>query len=136
MGYLWISSTICLKFECESLAGEEAVAANAESLANSRLSSLAILSVGFENDIKSVSLVFDWLRLGFRCVLDGGGANDPLLDDVGNDFPLLNNDVDGELPNEPGRGRVINWFDLMLTDDKLFCAEIIDKAFHEFRSVF
>lgn len=83
------------------------VVANAESLVNSKLSS-EMVSVGLENDIKSVSLVFVVFRFGFRCVLDGGGANEPLLDDVGNvvDFPLAAYDVDGELPNEPGRGRV------------------------------
>lgn len=84
-----------------------------------------MFSVGLENDIKSASLGFDWLRLGFRCVLDGGGASDPLLDDVGNDFPLLN-EVDGEFPNEPGRGLVTDWLDFMLTDDKLLCAESIE----------
>lgn len=87
---------------------DDVVAVNAESLVSSRLSS-EIVSVGFENDIKSASLGFDAFRLGLRCVLDGGGANEPLLDDVGNavDFPpLAAYDVDGELPNEPGRGRV------------------------------
>lgn len=104
-----------MKFECESYTGEVAIA-NDASLANSKLSS-EMHSVGLENDIKSVSLVFDVLRLGCRCVLVGGGANEPLLDDVGNDFPLANADADAdaddgadddELPNEPGRGRVNN----------------------------
>lgn len=83
--------------------------ASAESFANSKLSS-EMLSVGFENDIKSVSLVFDEFRLGFRCMVEGGGANEPLLDDVGNvvDFPLAVYDIDDELPNEPGRGLVID----------------------------
>lgn len=109
-----------MKFECESYTGDVAnddavvavvvvavVVANADSLVNSKLSS-EMLSVGLENDIKSVSLIFVVFRFGFRCVLDGGGANEPLLDDVGNvvDFPLAAYDVDGELPNEPGRGRV------------------------------
>lgn len=117
--YLWISSTICLKFECESYTGDVAdeddddvvavvaIIANAESLVNSKLSS-EMLSVGLENDIKSVSLVFDTFRLGFRCALGGGGANEPLLDDVGNDadFPVVTYGIYDELPNEPGRGRV------------------------------
>lgn len=100
-----------MKFECESFTGDviECVA-NAESLAKSRLSSLEMtLSVGFTNDIKSVSLVLDGIRFGFRCVLDGGGANEPLLDDDGNVvFPATAHAGDDELPNEPGRGRVIN----------------------------
>lgn len=120
MDYLWISSTICLKFECES--GSEDVADDSvESLASSKLS-LERFSVGMVNDIKSASLVFVAVRFGLRCELGGGpigGANDPLLDDVGNGFGLaydIDGDGDGELPNEPGRGRV--------TDDKLLCAEI------------
>lgn len=93
-----------MKFECESHTGE---VADAESLANSRLS-LEIFSAGLENDIKSVSLgLVVFCLFGFRCELGGGGANDPLLDDVGNDF-LLPNDVEAALPNEPGRGRVID----------------------------
>lgn len=133
--YRWISSTICLKFECESYTGDVAnddavvvvviavVVANADSLVNSKLSS-EIISVGLENDIKSVSLIFVVFRFRFRCILDGGGANEPLLDDVGNvvDFPLAAYDVDGEL-NEPGRGRVTDWLDFMLIDDKLLCAK-------------
>lgn len=119
--YLWISSTICLKFDSESNSGAEEAAAAAtavvvdaalESLVNSKLS-LDIVSVGLVNDIRSVSLVFDAFRFGFRCVMGGGGASDPLDDDVGNDLPMAY-DVDGELLNEPGRGRVNN--------DKLFCA--------------
>lgn len=109
-----------MKFECESNPGEVAVVVaviddddDVESLVNSKLS-LDIFSVGIVNDIKSVSLVFVKFRLGFRCVIDGGGANEPLLEDVGNVFPLAY-DADGELPNEPGRGRV--------TDVKLFCAK-------------
>lgn len=121
--YLWISSTICLKFECESLTGDVVETANAVSLANSKLS-LEIWSVGIANDIKSVSLDLVWFRFGFRCVVGGGGANEPLLDDVGNDFELPN-EVDAELPNEPGRGRVIiDWLDFMLIDDKLLWAKI------------
>lgn len=92
-----------------------AAATAAESLPNSKLSSDGLLSIGCANEIRSVSLAF--VRFEFRGVLDGGGANEPLLDDVGNfDFPLLlllllpppYDDVDAvalELPNEPGRGR-------------------------------
>lgn len=84
----------------------DVAAADAESLVNSKVS-LVSVSVGIANDIKSVSLVFDTFRLGFRCVVGGGGASDPLLDDVGNGFGLPNDVVD-ELPNEPGRGRVVD----------------------------
>lgn len=94
-----------------------AAAAAAESFSNSKLSFDRLLSIGCANEIKSVSLAF--VRFAFRGVFDGGGANEPLLDDVGNvDFPLLlllpllllppYDDVDAvalELPNEPGRGR-------------------------------
>lgn len=62
-------------------------AAAAESLPNSKVSSIELLSIECANEIKSVSLAF--VRFGFRGVFDGGGANEPLLDDVGNvDFPL------------------------------------------------
>lgn len=37
----------------------------------------------------------------------GGGAKDPLLDDVGNPLPMPNN-VDDAFPNEPGLGRVVD----------------------------
>lgn len=100
----------------DTAAAVAAAAVMAESLASSKLSFDRLLSIGCANEIKSVSLAF--VRFKFRGVFDGGGANEPLLDDVGNDdFPLLlllplplppNDDDDPvvlELPNEPGRGR-------------------------------
>lgn len=88
------------------------VVAVVESLPNNKSSFDKLLSIGCTNEIKSVSLAF--VRFIFRGVFAGGGANEPLLDDVGNgDLLLPNADDDDddddpvalELPNEPGRGR-------------------------------
>lgn len=88
---------------CESSFDENDVASL--SAANNKL--CAFLSSD-ANEIKSVSLVF---RPEFRCGAVGGGANEPLLKDVGNDltFPKLFEVV---LQKDSGRGRVV---DLLLT---------------------
>lgn len=95
-------------------AADMVVVAVDESLPTSNKSSFdKLFSIGCTNEIKSVSLAF--VRFKFRGVFDGGGANEPLLADVGNgDFPLLplpnvddddDDPVAPELPKEPGRGR-------------------------------
>lgn len=112
---------MCVLSDVTAVAVADAAAAAtlAESFPNSKLSCDILLSIECANEIKSVSL--DFVRFEFRGIFDGGGANEPLLEDVGNvDFPLLlllpppppllllppNDDGDEpELQNEPGRGR-------------------------------
>lgn len=80
-----MSLTIFLSFSWDS---STCVMADTDSFENDKLSFL-LVSVKFVNDIKSVSWFSFVLRIEYRCVVAiGGGANEPLLDDVGNGFPL------------------------------------------------
>lgn len=117
---------------CGSLIGD---VNETESVTNNELSSL--------NDIKFVSFV-DFIvfvvlirLLLFRCIAWGGGANEQLLDEVGNELPKPYDVVDDTFPNEPGRGRVVErLLTILCADVKLLCAAGNLQIWNIFKKIF